>query len=49
MGIDEEVSKTVKHWFSAVDWQQMPLMQAVQKLVARYDKRLNLHGVYVEK
>jgi hypothetical protein len=27
----------------------MPLMQAVQKLVARYDKRLNLHGVYVEK
>jgi hypothetical protein len=46
-GSDEEVKKTVKDWFNglAADFYDA----GIQKLVTRYDKCLNLHGVYVEK
>jgi histone-lysine N-methyltransferase SETMAR len=47
MGSNEEVKKTVKDWFNglAADFYNA----GIQKLVARYDKCLNLHGDYVEK
>jgi hypothetical protein len=47
MGSDEAVKKTVKDWFSglAADFYDAD----IQKLVARYNKCLNHHGVYVEK
>jgi hypothetical protein len=47
MGIEEEMKKTVKDWFSglAADFHDA----GIQKLVTQYDECLNLHGDYVEK
>jgi hypothetical protein len=47
VGSDEELKKIVKDWFNglAADFYNA----AIQRLVTRYDKCLNLHWDYVEK
>jgi hypothetical protein len=46
MDSNAEVKTTVKEWFSglAADFYDA----GIQKLATRYDKRLSLHGDYVE-